>query len=106
MLTYPYTRTHLMHAPYRHSPASRRNESRAPRPHSRTRGLSMSFFASSSVRSAGTEISNPSSPVYLAEVGDTWSANSAPAQALSCTRQSSLTVSQGQAALDGASAHP
>lgn len=49
--------------PYRHSPASRRSASRAPRPHSRTVVSPSSVSASATARSPGTEISNPSSPV-------------------------------------------
>ena len=53
-----------MSLPYRHNPASRRRESRAPNPAGLTSGSSRSRRARRSASSAGTEISNPSSPVY------------------------------------------
>lgn len=51
------------HLPYRQSPASRRSESRAPRPHMRTRESAIRASVSSTARSLGTLISKPSSPV-------------------------------------------
>mmetsp|Transcript_4017 Transcript_4017/g.13992 ORF Transcript_4017/g.13992 Transcript_4017/m.13992 type:complete len:222 (-) Transcript_4017:471-1136(-) len=57
--------------PYRHKPASRRSESRAPRPQSRAAGFSSSFFASATVSVFKSEISNPSSPVYPVLVSHT-----------------------------------
>ena len=57
----------IMHedAPYRQSPASRRSESRAPRPHIRTSSFSSSLRVSSSAWPSGIDSSKPSSPVYL-----------------------------------------
>ena len=52
-------------SPYKQSPASRRRESRAPRPAILTSELSSSFPVSFSASSEATEISKPSSPVYL-----------------------------------------
>mmetsp|Transcript_38782 Transcript_38782/g.97036 ORF Transcript_38782/g.97036 Transcript_38782/m.97036 type:complete len:227 (-) Transcript_38782:444-1124(-) len=50
--------------PYRHRPASRRNESLAPSAAGWTASLLKSVLASLTACSLGTEISNPSSPVY------------------------------------------
>ena len=49
--------------PYRHSPASRRRELRAPSPIGLTSGCASKARASASALSTGTEISKPSSPV-------------------------------------------
>mmetsp|Transcript_27278 Transcript_27278/g.69442 ORF Transcript_27278/g.69442 Transcript_27278/m.69442 type:complete len:222 (+) Transcript_27278:442-1107(+) len=57
--------------PYRHSPASRRSESRGPRPHRRTALLPISFSVSATAWLLGTLISNPSSPVYPVRVHHT-----------------------------------
>ena len=52
-----------MSLPYRHRPASRRSELRAPRPMGLTSGWASSVRARASACVAGTEISKPSSPV-------------------------------------------
>mmetsp|Transcript_11808 Transcript_11808/g.49484 ORF Transcript_11808/g.49484 Transcript_11808/m.49484 type:complete len:212 (+) Transcript_11808:318-953(+) len=57
--------------PYRHRPASRRSESRAPRPQSRASEFSRSFFVRDTVSFFKSEISNPSSPVYPVRVSQT-----------------------------------
>mmetsp|Transcript_63054 Transcript_63054/g.186259 ORF Transcript_63054/g.186259 Transcript_63054/m.186259 type:complete len:313 (-) Transcript_63054:341-1279(-) len=50
--------------PYRHNPASRRRESRAPSPAGLMLGSSRSLPAMDTACSVGMAISNPSSPVY------------------------------------------